>query len=134
MSLDIDTVKNIYRVNDYYLSENQKQLENGLCQVETVIITGNTKLSGLLDFIDSLLIDSVEIIHIKNQEIFESKTSWRTQVQFTICFYKGDWESLGIRPINITTDKNGYRFLTWGLNEKYENISIYAKKLNTDNF
>jgi hypothetical protein len=41
---------------------------------------------------------------------------------------------LGIRPINITTDKNGYRFLTWGLNEKYENISIYAKKLNTDNF
>jgi hypothetical protein len=133
MSLDIEQVTSIYKVFDYLLNHKEKYLENGLYQVETVMVTGNVNLSGLLDFIDSLLIDSVEIIHFAEQVIIDKKPF--PQVQFTMRFLTNDWESLGIRAIKIVTDlKYGYMYLSWALKEKYENISIYAKKLNTDNF
>lgn len=131
MSLDIQTVKSIYKVHDYHLSESQKKIENGLHQVKTATITGNVKLSGLLDFIDSLLTDSVKIIHFAEQVIVNRKPF--PQVEFTLRFLTDDWTSLGIRPITILTDlKYGYMYLSWALKEKYENISICAKKL--DNF
>ena len=129
MSLDIDKVKSYYKVFDYHLKQKEKELKCGLYQVETVTITGNVGLSGLLDFIDVLLIDSVEIIHFAEQCIIDEKPFPR--VEFTIRFLTGDWESLGIRPIKVLTDlKYGYMYLSWALKEKYENISICAKKLN----
>lgn len=131
MSLDINTVASHYKVFDYHLKQREKHLENGLFQVETVTVTGNVKLSGLLDFIDSLLTDSVKIIHFAEQVIVNRKPF--PQVEFTLRFLTDDWTSLGIRPITILTDlKYGYMYLSWALKEKYENIAICAKKL--DNF
>ena len=129
MSLDIDKVTSIYRVFDYHLKQKEEKLKNGLYKVETVSVTGNVELSGLLDFINVLLTDSVKIIHITEQHIIDKKPFPR--VEFTIKFLDENWGSLGIRPIRVLTDlKCGYMYLSWGLREKYENISICAKKLN----